>query len=146
MSSDELENMRSNDTGSESGAEGHAPKTGAPSLMRTLMRTTVGIMALGVDAFSAFARTSLERGQQMQTDAQKLLGRYGDNAKVQAKAAQASRNNLTQQAWTTLEENLQALKGMLVPPDSEHETTGPTTAIAKPAMQGEQENDDSSPA
>jgi hypothetical protein len=54
--------------------------------------------------------------------------------------------NLTQQAWTTLEENLQALKGLLVLPDPEHETTEPTTAIATPSMQGEQENGDSSTA
>ena len=49
----------------------------------------------------------------METDAHKLVGRYQDNAKMQAQAAQASRNDLAQQAWTTLDQNLQALKRTL---------------------------------
>jgi hypothetical protein len=142
------DNARTVESSLGEGATGNSAATdhGATShtLARTFLRATVGFVALGADGISAFVHSSVERGQQMQTDVQKLLKRYGDNAKMQARAAGASRDNLTQQAWTTLEENLQALKGMLVLSGSEHATTEQPSAIAKSATQGEKDNGDSS--
>ena len=79
----------------------------------------------------------------METDAHKLVGRYQDNAKMQAQAAQASRNDLAQQAWTTLDQNLQALKRMLVLPGPEHQAAAQPSHMTEPAMQGEQDDGDS---
>jgi hypothetical protein len=97
---------------------GEATDRGATShtLVHTVVRTTVGFAALGADEISAFVRTSVQRGQQMEADGHKLMRRYQENAQEQASAAAASRRNLARQAWTTLDENLQALKRTLMLP------------------------------
>lgn len=116
MSGDGLDSRRRNGASTGATGEGPAQKASAPRLMRTVTLATVGIMAFGVDALSAFAHTSLARGQQMEAGAQRLVERYQDNAKVQAKTAAASRDDLAKQAATTLDENLKALWRVVVVP------------------------------
>ena len=146
MSSDGLQSMRANDAGSESGAEGQAPTTGAPRLMRTVTLTTAGIMAWGVDAFAAFARTSMERGQQMEAGVQKLVERYHENAKLQGRAAAASRSDLAKQAAITLDENMKALWRVFMVTGTQEQAGEPPADRIQPAMQGEQHDGDSSTA
>lgn len=82
----------------------------------------------------------------MEVSAQKLVGRYQDNAKTQAKAAEASRSDLMKQTWVTLNEHLKALSRMLTLPDDKQQAAEQPSDTSKPVVQGEQDNGDSSTA
>ena len=110
--------------------------------MRTLTLATVGIAAWGVDALSEFAHTSMARGQEMEAGAQRLVERYQENARIQAKAAAASRNDLAKQASVTLDENLKTLWRVIVVTGAE-EAPGERE---QPASQGKGNNGFSSTA
>lgn len=110
--------------------------------MRTLTLATVGIAAWGVDALSEFAHTSMARGQEMEEGAQRLVERYQENARVQAKAAAASRSDLAKQASVTLDENFKALWRVFVVTSAEQSPSD----REQPASQGEGNNGVSSSA
>lgn len=112
--------------------------------MRTLTLATVGIVAFGVDAVSEFAHTSLARGQEMEEGAQKLVERYQENARIQARAAAASRNDLAQQTSATLDENVNALWRVIVVPGTGQKAVKQPTNKIQPAVEGEHSDGDSS--
>lgn len=136
MSSDGLESMRGSD------APGEAPrtKTAVPHLMRTLTLATAGIMSFGMDALAEFARTSMARGEEMEKGARKLVERYQENAKIQAKAAAASRNDLAKQASVSLDENLRALWRVIVVPSAKEQAVEQLAEPIRPTIEGENSN------
>jgi hypothetical protein len=129
MDSAELEATQGENAHNEAPTDGAAKNRGAYGLTRTFARATVGTVALGIDVLSAFTRTSIQRGQQMESSAHKLLERYQNNAKVQTSTAAASRHALAKQASITLDENLKALWHIFVI------TGGAEQAAAHPAEQ-----------
>lgn len=144
----EIADKKELNSGGGAAAGGETADQGATShtIVRNLVRTTAGFVALGADGISAFVRTSVERGQQMEVSAHKLVGRYQDNAKTQAKAAEASRSDLMKQTWVTLNEHLKALSRMLTLPDDKQQAAEQPSDTSKPVVQGEQDNGDSSTA
>lgn len=115
-------------------------KTTSPSLVRTFVLATIGFAALGMDAVSTFLRVSIERGQQMEEDARKMGKRYQENAKVQAKAAEESRNELVHQAAMTLDENLRALTRVFAAPKPLSQPTATSLDADSVAKQEGQHN------
>ena len=107
---------------------------------RQLVLTGVGMTFLGVDAVQTFVRRAVDRGEIVESDAQKMAADLQQQAHDRAKAADQARIELTEKATATLFENANGiLKRLGVPeikavfPNKTAQASGATPAGAVPA-------------
>ena len=102
-------------------------------LVRSVALATVGVMALGKDEAGALLERSVERGEMVEADTQKMVEDYREHVRAQMHAADASRAELTEKATLALNENLKVISQVFFPVAGSRPTDKPAPSQATAA-------------